>query len=340
MGRKEKKVKTQEEEISELDVRTQGVTDAKDLEPVTLGILRKEKIGNPLLAVELFVMLVVVLASMGAITESLTSNDGFLHGIIYGVTGIDTSTDPQEQKGDLNLKITQKLTDESTFVYDNIVIKKVKITENYMEGLMATKNNQEINLDELELYMLIYPPSDQSEGAEVGIFKLSGTISSVDTQFKYTLAGVNFNDRLNYFGKVKDYKNLKYPTKTLELDEAGKAKLTCSKDDRVIEYVFKGIVLTEIHDRVTYLHSSAVDNNVYLKDYNAYEQKKQRYGDIATIEETDDGFVYVCNIDLTVEGFKYPAVNDPEYYSPSLSAESTDIEVIHFAMTGKGYDCK
>lgn len=340
MGRKEKKVKTQEEEISELDIRTQGVTDAKDLEAVTLGVLRKEKIGNPMLAIELFVMLIVVLLSMGAITESLTSNDGFLHGIFYKVTGIDTSTDPDKPQGDLNLKVTQKLTDESTFVYDNIVIKKVKITDNYMEGLMATKNNQEINLDEMELYMLIYPPSDQSDGAEVGIFKLTGTINSVDTQFKFTLANVNFNDRLNYYGKVKDYKNLKYPSKTLELDEAGKAKLTCTKNDREIEYVFKGISLVEIHDRVTYLHSSVTDNAVYLKDYNLYEQKKNRYGDIASIEETDDGFVYICNIDLTVEGFKYPAINDPEYYSPSLSAESTDIEVIHFAMTGKGYDCK
>ena len=345
MGRKNKVDNTQEQGPSELELRCEGVTDASKLEPVTLGVLRKEKIGNPLLAIELFVMLIVVLLSAGAITSSLTSPDGFLHKLVYGVTGIDApgvETVDTGKEVELDGRNLQKLTSDNIFRYKgNIIIEKLRITENFMEGEIYTRDAKEVNLDEVNYYLVIYPGTEQTESNVQGAFKLQGVISGVRTSFKYTLANVQFNSNLSYYGKMVEMdKTSKYPEHPIETDEAGIGTLTCSKDFRKIVYTFKNGYLITINDNVNYLHSKVSDDNVYLKDKKDYENKKNKYGDIASVEETSDGFMYICNIDLEAEGFKYPDDNDPDYYSSSLSGESNDVEVIHYAMTGKGYDCK
>ncbi len=343
MGRKNKVDNTQEQGPSELELRCEGKTDASQLEPVTLGVLRKEKIGNPLLAIELFVMLIVVLLSAGSITQSLTDPNGFLHGIVYGVTGQEIpGTEVIDNNKELNILNMQKLTDESTFIYkNNIMIKNLKITENYMEGVMYTKDKKEIDLDKENYYLLIYPGSSQNESSVQGAFKLVGVITGYETSFKYTLANVKFNSNLSYYGHmIEADKSYVYPEHEIEMDEVGLGTLTCSKDQRKIVYTFKNKFLITINDNVNYLHSTALSNEIYLAAYKEYETKKNKYGDIASISEGDDGFVYICNIDLEAEKFEYPADNDPEYYSQQLSGESSDVDVIYFAMTGKGYDCK
>ena len=341
MGRKDKDTVVQDQGPSEFERMCEGVTDAKNLQPVTLGVLRKEKIGNPFLALELFVMLIVVVASMGSVTESLVNPNGFLHKLVYKSTGVEIPGDDSEKTlTELNIQNIQKLTDEYVFKYGDLYLRGIKITDDYLEGIMYTKGDKQIDLDNKEYYLVIYPGSEKIDGSEVGAFKFVGLASSVEESFKYSLANVKFNSTMPYYGVMTDMDGAEYPKKELTPDAFGKANLVCTNEERTLTYTFKNDYLISLNDTFAHLHSKVIEEEEYQRDFTLYQQKAAKYGERASIEEAEDGFVYKCDIDLEDKEYKYPIDKDPEYYNSELSGESTDVSVIYYAMTGKGYDCK
>ena len=72
---------------------------------------------------------------------------------------------------------------------------------------------------------------------------------------------------------------------------------------------------------------------IKLRPFN--ENDLDDFYEYAKVEETEDGFIYTALLDYE-SGYRLPnSVNDYNYYSADSEAK-----IIHYAQSGKGFDCK
>ena len=309
----------------------------RDIQPIELGSLRKDKIGKPMLALQLFALLVIVLIAIPIVSSMLQNENSALYQMLYGTSGPSTITggDDEEQKPS-NAKVKQELTGFLNMKYNSIILKNFVISDNFVSFKINSENGL-AKLDDEELYLEIY--SNSSDDVVVAV-KLTGTYDYVFKDFKTTFANVKFNSSVRYYGKVVDMKGVKYPSHDIEQDPTGIGAFVCKKDGREIRYVFKNGYLIGINDKFSY-DMNPSNEDAYKNLLKKYTDKKDAFGDLATVGETDKGFEYTCDIDLEADGFSYPSSYvDYEYYSSNMNDSSKDVDVIHYAMIGKGYDCK
>lgn len=306
--------------------------DPRNIEAEVIGELRKEKIGKPILAIEMLILLIVVLISLPMMYKMFNDETSDLYKVLHPNTNVNTPTNPDTPKNDfLDGSELQLLASSTTMKFENLVIKNMITSGTTIECIMYSYNGV-INLDEEPLYLEIYSTSEQL----IASVKLSGTLDYQETKKVLTANGLSFNNTLKYFAKVVRMSDGMYPNISIEEDENEIGSFTCTLDNRSIKYTFKNGYLLSVTDVEKIGYETYPTNDEYLAVLKQYRTKVENIGnEYAKVEETEDGFIYTALLDYE-SGYRLPnSVNDYNYYSADSEAK-----IIHYAQSGKGFDCK
>ena len=133
-----------------------------------IGKLRKIKIGNPLLAIELLGLFLVVLISLPIVNNLLSDETSFLSQFIAKIKGTPVVTVESEKRSEFADATKKNSLSESTLLkYKNLILTNFKLKGDNIE-LSIYSYNGILNLDENEYYMIIKSSTD----SEMGYIKL------------------------------------------------------------------------------------------------------------------------------------------------------------------------
>ena len=302
--------------------------DPKTVQPVVLGQLRTEKIGNPSLLFAFVAIIAVVLILLPIGTKLLQQPNSFLYKLVYPNAPVVIEEKNNEV---LDGKIINKLTQSTKIKAYDIVLSNFVLSQGQVKCNISSFSGV-LNLDEKEIYLEIY---SSKEGSLMGQVKLVGNdYDNQETSITLYNRNLNFNPTLPYYGKIVEMNESMYPSYDVSADETGFGTLTCKRDTRTIEYKFKNNYLIGMSDTVTYKKKNYKDAD-YLNLYTEYVNKAVLIGpEYANVNEEEEGFTFRSN--LSLETYEYaPTFNDNNYYKADVLAK-----VIVYAQTGKGYDCK
>lgn len=314
------------------DTNTQtNNVDPRTVEAQVIGELRKDKIGKPILVVEMFILFAIVLIALPIVTNMMNNENSFLYKLFNpGTTVIPDPATPQEKPEFLDGSTLQSLSTSTTMKFENVVMKNFALKGTNIECDMYSYNGV-LNLDEENMFLEVYSSSTNNLVAAV---KLTGTYDNQVQSVSLTAANLSFNANYSYVGKIVEMQDKDYPDVVISSDESGIGSLTCTMDNRTIEYTFKNSYLINIQDSVRVKLADQKDNTSYLNLKKSYEDKALKLGSISEVEEVADGFVFNANIDL--EATKVPSnITDYNYFDLD-----TEAKIIHYTMRGKGFDCK
>lgn len=305
--------------------------DPRTVNAQVIGELRKDKIGKPILVVEMFVLFAIVLIALPIVTNMMSDENSFLYKLFNPSTNvIQPSTTPEERPEFLDGSTLQSLASSTTMKYENVVMKNFALKGTKIECDMYSYNGV-LNLDKENLYLEVYSSSTNNL---VSAVKLTGTFDNQVQSVSLTAANLSFNANYSYVGKIVEMQDKDYPDVTINSDESGIGSFTCTMDNRTIEYTFKNNYLININDSVRVILSEQKDSTSYLNSKKSYEDKALKLGSISEVEEVADGFLFNANINL--ETMKIPTnINDYNYFDLD-----TEARIIHYTMRGKGFDCK
>lgn len=294
-----------------------------------IGTLRKDKIGKPILVLEIGLLFALVFIALPIVNEQLNDPNSTLYALIYGaapVVNVPAPKAPEFSDGGAE----QALTSATKMKKNNIVMENFVLSSNSLKCNMYSYNGV-LNLDEEEYYLEIYSSSSNKLAA----IKLTGTFDAVSTPVDLSINGLSFNTGYKYLGKIVQMDESSYPNVEIPTDETGIGSFTCSLNDRILTYTFKNGYLIKIDDQQT-VKLADHQSQEYLTLKKEYDTKQSNLGSIASVEENDVGFVFKTSIDLEVPDYKIPeSVIDYNYYEKDKLANE-----INYALKGKGYDCK
>ena len=307
--------------------------DPKTVQAEVLGHLRTEKIGNPSLLFAFLAIIAIVLILLPLATSMLQNSNSFLYKLIYKddeVVEVDTPTSSDEF---LDGTTIQKLSNSTSLKANDLVMKNFGLSQGQVECTIYSYNGI-LDLDEQETYLKIY--SSEEEDSLIGYVKVTGNgYDSNETAVTLYNKSLSFNASHSYYGKIVTYtSDSDYPTYDAPADEYGIGSVTCTLDNRSIEYTFQNNYLLSIKDTDSY-KVATVGNEKYLTLLSEFNTKADALGsDIASVIEEEEGFTYNANINL--KGYTYPeSVTDTNYYN-----ENSLAKVIVYAEIGKGFDCE
>ena len=320
------------------DVQNINVTDqtfyvdTRTIEAEIIVELRKDKIGRPILVVQMFIIFGIVLISLPIFTSLLNNPSSFLYKM-FNSNGIsDAPVTPSDDKREefLNGGVEQQLASSTNMKFENIVMRNFTLNGNYLNCEMYSYNGV-LNLDKENYFLEIYSSGSKNKIASV---KLVGSFDNQVQKVSLTANQLSFNGNYSYVGKIVEMKDADYPSYTVPSDESGVGSMICSMDGRSIEYTFKNNYLISIKDNVKVVLSEQKDSQAYLNLKKSYEDKANNLGVNAEVEEVADGFSFTSVLDL--ENYKVPSsVVDYNYY-----LLDTEAKVINYTLNGKGFDCK
>ena len=306
--------------------------DPRTIEAEIIGELRKDKIGRPILVVQMFIIFGIVLISLPIFTSLLNNPSSFLYKM-FNSNGIsDAPVTPSDDKREefLNGGVEQQLASSTNMKFENIVMLNFTLNGNYLNCEMYSYNGV-LNLDKENYFLEIYSSGSKNKIASV---KLVGSFDNQVQKVSLTANQLSFNGNYSYVGKIVEMKDADYPSYTVPSDESGIGSMICSMDGRSIEYTFKNNYLISIKDNVKVVLSEQKDSQAYLNLKKSYEDKANNLGVNAEVEEVADGFSFTSVLDL--ENYKVPSsVVDYNYY-----LLDTEAKVINYTLNGKGFDCK
>lgn len=322
---------SQEVQNSNVTAQTSYV-DPRTIEAEIIGELRKDKIGRPILVVQMFIIFGIVLISLPIFTSLLNNPSSFLYKM-FNSNGIsDAPVTPSDDKREefLNGGVEQQLASSTNMKFENIVMRNFTLNGNYLNCEMYSYNGV-LNLDKENYFLEIYSSGSKNKIASV---KLVGSFDNQVQKVSLTANQLSFNGNYSYVGKIVEMKDADYPSYTVPSDESGVGSMICSMDGRSIEYTFKNNYLISIKDNVKVVLSEQKDSQAYLNLKKSYEDKANNLGVNAEVEEVADGFSFTSVLDL--ENYKVPSsVVDYNYY-----LLDTEAKVINYTLNGKGFDCK
>lgn len=296
----------------------------QNVEAEVLGELRKEKIGQPGIALVMLVLFVTIIVALPFINSMITEEDGFIYKLLNKNKVTTSLVEPEDKY--LDASELQILSSTTKMIYNNlIVMKDFSITEDSINCIMSSYNNV-LTLDSQEYYFEIYSSNKEL----VSYVKLTGTFdnSEKNVELKNNLS---FNSNRSYYGKIVLLKNNDYPDVTLNSDESGIAELKCSNDRETLEYTFENGYLIGIQDIVDVNFKG---NDIYQKELGDYKEKANALGTIASVSENSVGFSFKAIIDLNT--YHVPAsVVDFNYFK--LNSEA---KIVKYNIEGKGFECK
>lgn len=304
------------------------VTSMRNVDATVIGELRKEKIGRPMLVVELLAIFLVVMIALPFLNQWSDDESSPLYKLLHGSSNAPQPATPVKREYEDGSK-KQALNSQTSMKYENLILKKFILSGNKIIVNLSSYNGI-LNLDELPYYIELYSNSDQ----KLAHIKLTGSYDNVEKTVELTSYGLSFNTNLTYKGMVVEMKDNDYPSVNLTTDESGIGSFTCKMDNRVIEYTFKNNYLIGINDTVTVKLADQENSEDYLNLKRVYDEKANTLGNVATNEEDFEGFSFNAVMDL--EQFTVPTtIKDYNYYSLD-----TEAKIIHYAQTGKGFDCE
>lgn len=321
------------QEVQNSNVTDQtSYVDPRTIEAEIIGELRKDKIGRPILVVQMFIIFGIVLISLPIFTSLLNNPSSFLYKM-FNSNGIsDAPVTPSDDKREefLNGGVEQQLASSTNMKFENIVMRNFTLNGNYLNCEMYSYNGV-LNLDKENYFLEIYSSGSKNKIASV---KLVGSFDNQVQKVSLTANQLSFNGNYSYVGKIVEMKDADYPSYTVPSDESGVGSMVCSMDGRSIEYTFKNNYLIGIKDNVKVVLSEQKDSQAYLNLKKSYEDKANNLGVNAEVEEVADGFSFTSVLDL--ENYKVPSsVVDYNYY-----LLDTEAKVINYTLNGKGFDCK
>lgn len=321
------------QEVQNSNVTDQtSYVDPRTIEAEIIGELRKDKIGRPILVVQMFIIFGIVLISLPIFTSLLNNPSSFLYKM-FNSNGIsDAPVTPSDDKREefLNGGVEQQLASSTNMKFENIVMRNFTLNGNYLNCEMYSYNGV-LNLDKENYFLEIYSSGSKNKIASV---KLVGSFDNQVQKVSLTANQLSFNGNYSYVGKIVEMKDADYPSYTVPSDESGVGSMICSMDGRSIEYTFKNNYLISIKDNLKVVLSEQKDSQAYLNLKKSYEDKANNLGVNAEVEEVADGFSFTSVLDL--ENYKVPSsVVDYNYY-----LLDTEAKVINYTLNGKGFDCK
>lgn len=306
--------------------------DQRSVHAEVIGELRKDKIGKPILVIEIAVLFAIVLVALPIVNKMMNDENSTLYKLINGTPSSIVSPKPTPGVNSEFADATkqQPLSTTTKMKTENIIMQNFTATGSTIKCQMYSYNGV-INLDEKEYYLEVYSSSNQLLAA----VKLTGLLDIDVKDVELTSSKLNFNSEYTYSIKLVHMKEEDYPAVTINSDESGIGSLTCTLNKATIEYVFKNGYLIRINDTINY-NVGDYTNQEYLNFKRQYDAKAQALGVIASVTENESGFVFKANINLEDPAFKMPStVKDYNYY-----AMDTEAKVVAYSQIGKGYDCK
>lgn len=307
------------------NVEKENYTDPRNVQAEVIGELRKEKIGRPMIVIELAILFIIVLIGLPIVNSMMQDENSVLYKFL---NGSNTSSNITTKQAYLDGSKEQSLLSTTVMKSGNIILKNFSLYNNTVKMTISSFNNV-INLDEEEYYFEILSSKNNSKLAAI---KLTGTYDYQEKTVEFKTL-TNFNSNITYVGKIVLLKDEDYPDYKLQTDESGIGGITCKKDSREIEYIFYNDKLMSINDTQVITKNGLTDEE-YLNKKSVYDKLVINMGKLATLEETSDGLLYKANIDLEKSTIPKNVV-EYNYY-----VKDTNVKKVHYAMTGKGFDCK
>ena len=305
--------------------------DPRTVQPEIIGELRNEKIGKPLIVIELFLLFGIVIFALPIINTALNDENSQLYHIVHNIKQGNfnfTTTQKKEQYADGSQ--SQPLQPSTAMKYKGIVLKDF-VTDGEKLHCTIFAIGNEVNLDEHEYYLEITSTS----GNVLSSIKLTGNYEEIAKSVTLQAYGMTFNTEYSYSARVVEMDDSKYPDPALQQDARGFANLTCTKDTRTIVYKFQQGYLIGINDE-DYIVKKKITNDEYMNLLKAAREKAEAFGpELAKVEEVEDGYKFNAVLVLN-EDYKYPSsIVDYDYYPSNTQAKK-----IKYAEMGKGYDCR
>ena len=303
--------------------------DPKTVQPAVIGELRKDRIGKPILVLEMLIMFGVVLIALPIVYTIANDEKSFIYKWLHKDEVLVEEPSSTETKY-LDGGTLQLLETSTNMKFNGIVIQAFKLNESTINCRIFSLN-EKIDFDAEEYYLEIYSNSQD----KIAAIKLSGVYDYTPKDTVLTAGGLTFNSNFKYFGKIVKMTDASYPDVTYEKDNREVGSFTCTNKNHIIKYTFKNDYLLSIEDTYKFVKSD-YDDSSYLELYAEYQTKSNNLGDtVSTTEEDADGFTFKATLDLE-SGYEIPkVVTDNNYYEKDSKAK-----VIHYAETGKGFDCK
>lgn len=314
------------------NVQQQQYTNPQDIQAEVIGELRKDKIGKPILVVELFFLFGVILIALPIVHNLFNDESSFLYRMLHGnVVDPDTPVNPistEYQDG----SVTQTLDATTNMKYESIIMKNFLLKADKMEVTIQSYN-EELHLDDADYFLNVYSSSE----VLLASVKLTGTFDNQEQRVSLKAKDLAFNNSMGYVGKIVKFNDADYPRVDLVSDESGIGSLRCKMGDRSIEYIFKNNYLIGIKDEERVIRDNLENDKEYDQEYmnklTTYKTKAGLLGANALVEEVSNGFKYSANINL--EQIELPAnIKDSNYYKADKEAK-----IIKFTQEGKGFDC-
>lgn len=301
-------------------------TDPKTVEPVVIGELRKEKIGRPLIVIELAVLFIIVLIGLPIVNSMMNDENSVLYKFLNGSSS--SNNEITTKAAYLDGGKAQSLLKTTTLKSGNILLTNFSLYGNTLKMNISSYNDI-INLDEEEYYFEILSSKNNTKLTAI---KLTGKYDYQVQEVEFT-TNVKFNSNVTYLGKIVLMKEEDYPEYQLASDESGLGSIVCKKDNREIEYLFSSDKLLSINDKQI-VKKANLNDEEYLTKKGEYDDLVKKLGTMASIEETSEGLIYKANIDYINNSISTKEI-DYNYYE-----KDENVRKVHYAMVGKGFDCE
>ena len=308
--------------------------DPRLIQPEIIGELKKDRIGKPVMVIELFLLFGIVFAALPFIYTELNDENSKIYKWLYpnDIPSDVISDDPNKSENEFTDGSQQNLLQPDTKMrYESIVMKNITIGYGKIMCTMYAYTG-EINLDERDLYLEISSTSNQV----LGSIKLVGTLDNVEKEVELEAFGISFNSDLGYLGRIVEMEEEDYPDiEFTDIDMNGFAKLACTRNTRTITYNFQNNYLYKIEDEDHVIRGEQSDTQ-YLNLLELAQTKSSQFGPaVSATQEVDDGFIFKAVIDYDTEYVIPEDIVDYNYYPKDTLAKK-----IAFAQKSKGYDCK
>lgn len=299
-------------------------SDNENNEPITLGVLKKEKSSKPVFVIFCFILLLGTCFGLPYIKDYINNNNDSFSVLVRQILNSFTQDEEPAPEPETPTEDRQLLNKTGIVSYQSIKLTNFNLEGNKISFDMSS--NTDFNLDEHKLFLEIYGAKNLLTRV-----KLTGKITKEMTSVNASLYKLTINTGENYYGKIVNMTLDDYP-------EATSANtLTCSLNNKTYTYSFDNNTLKTIE--TTFTNNNTSDITEYMNSFNTYQELSTRLTNKnieSKTEETDNGFVFKAKIEPT-ENIRETLSDDYDY---NYFYKDAPLKEVSYDMLTKGFDCK
>lgn len=292
----------------------------QELTPTVLATIETKKTGVGLFGV------LLLFAIFGSFTYYLPTISAYVDGYLHPEKRTNLAG-KGENPNNTEKKYPYK--DNLTITSDFFDLTKISFKNNDLSFSIKNKKVDNLKMDDYNYFLEFF---DESEKLleRVKLENIPVILPNKEEVVNITLKSQSFS-----MIQLKEMKIEDYPPYIVALDDDKFGRLTCTKDNETVEYVFKDNQLQQI-DMMLTIDSTTPD---FMNVYTTYQALASTYNNIVGVTST---------LDLKEEGvllFK-TNINLVENNGTSLNlsrviySKDTDAKVVYFEMPLKNYVCK